>query len=243
MKKNLFEIKTEEVQRILSLHEERTKSQYLNIMEQVAAAPYIQYITSKENCLKDNRCVPPKTTFVPYNEKVAIAYGVKLNSQESPVNVKFYCKSPDYRFGISYPSGEMVVYNDLLKSTLLKTVCGHPKNTSAKPVVKPKTTVKSPEVTQPATSGLTADQQLERALLCGHSSWEEYKNSKWACAKQLDAVTISSKKQQNQQLANTKQQFTQKTVAGINNVQKTLGVQQTGQLTTKDIDALLAKLK
>ena len=243
MKKNLFEIKTEEVQRILSLHEERSKTQYLNLIEQVASAPYIEYVTSKQNCLTDGRCVPPKTTFVPYNEKVAIAYGVKLNNQESPVNVKFYCKSPDNRFGISFPAGEMVVYNDLLKSTLLKTVCGHPKNTSPKPVVKPKSTVSPSTLTQPATTGLTADQQLERALLCGHSSWEEYKNSKWACAKQLDAVTISAKKQQNQQLANTKQQFTQKTVAGINNVQKTLGVSPTGQLTTKDIDTLLAKLK
>ena len=34
MKKNLFEINSGEVQRILSLHESRTKSQYLNIMEQ-----------------------------------------------------------------------------------------------------------------------------------------------------------------------------------------------------------------
>ena len=34
MKKNLFEIDTEEVQRILSLHEERSKTQYLNIISE-----------------------------------------------------------------------------------------------------------------------------------------------------------------------------------------------------------------
>ena len=53
MKKNLFEIKTEEVQRILSLHEERTKSQYLNIMEQSKAA-----LGSKENPFTDKSLLP-----------------------------------------------------------------------------------------------------------------------------------------------------------------------------------------
>ena len=34
MKKNLFEIKSEEILRILSLHEESTKKQYLNVLNE-----------------------------------------------------------------------------------------------------------------------------------------------------------------------------------------------------------------
>jgi len=45
------------------------------------------------------------------------------------------------------------------------------------------------------------------------------------------------------QQVNRQQQFVQRTVTAINNVQKTLGVQQTGQLKNSDIDALLTKLK
>ena len=53
MKKNLFEIKSEEIQRILSLHESRTKSQYLNIMEQSSAAK-----GTYENPFNDEDLIP-----------------------------------------------------------------------------------------------------------------------------------------------------------------------------------------
>jgi len=141
--KKLFEVNNDEIKRILTLHESRTKSQYLDVIsEQVGTSPYIKYVTSKQNCFDGSRCVPAGTTFVPFNENVAIAYGVRLNNQESPVNVKFYCKSPDFRFGISFQAGESIVYNERLKSTLLQKVCGHPKNTSSKPTVEPKQVVK-----------------------------------------------------------------------------------------------------
>ena len=52
MKKNLFEIKTEEVQRILSLHEERSKTQYLNIISEQDSQKYT--VQSKEYFLTNN---------------------------------------------------------------------------------------------------------------------------------------------------------------------------------------------
>ena len=42
---------------------------------------------------------------------------------------------------------------------------------------------------------------------------------------------------------NRQKQFAQNTVAGINNIQTSLGVAPNGQLTTKDIDTLLTKLQ
>jgi hypothetical protein len=47
----------------------------------------------------------------------------------------------------------------------------------------------------------------------------------------------------NTQQVNRQQQFAQRTVTAINNVQKTLGVPQTGQLKNSDIEDLLNKLK
>jgi len=51
--------------------------------------------------------------------------------------------------------------------------------------------------------------------------------------------TVTPKTQQ----VNRQQQFVQRTVTAINNVQKTLGVNQTGQLKNSDIDSLLNKLQ
>lgn len=258
MKKNLFEISTDEVQRILSLHESRSKSHYLNIVEQSGPA---QYITSKRNCFDNSRCVPEKTKFVPLNKKVAIAYGVNLNKQESPVNIKFYCKANGGQFGISYKNGEMTVKNELLKNTLLKTVCGRDANMSndvksfnqtANDNIRKSNAekLKTVNVNQPAKkTTLTDEQKLDRALLCGHGSWEEYKNSKWACAKQLDAVNVGPKKVTNQTVTgvggqtNRQQQSTNNTINYTKQIQQSLGsTNATGKITDTDIDSILTKL-
>ena len=238
--KNLFDVNSDEIKRILTLHEERSKVQYLNIINEQSTS--LQYTTTKQNCFDGSRCVPAGTKFVSLKNKgrdVAIAYGVKLNKQESPVNVMFYCKSPDYRFTVAYKSGAATYYNDLLKTSLLSKVCSG--NQFGDPIAKTGT-YNTPKQ-QPSTTPLTDEQKLSKAQSCGHNSWDEYKNSKWACYKQLDTAKINKVKNKNVVKPNIQQQFTQNTIASVNNVQKSLGVTPTGQLTTKDIDSLLTKLQ
>ena len=70
MKKNLFEISSGEVQRILSLHESRTKSQYLteavtsfNLKEKIQ----IQSVGGDDNGEKNSLRLPMGTTFTVKN--------------------------------------------------------------------------------------------------------------------------------------------------------------------------------
>ena len=56
--------------------------------------------------------------------------------------------------------------------------------------------------------------------------------------------TDATNSQQSQtQQVNRQNQFVQRTITAINNVQKTLGVNPTGQLKNSDIDNLLTKLQ
>jgi len=66
--------------------------------------------------------------------------------------------------------------------------------------------------------------------------------------KTLPEVTITAPKKDTQQVktqqVNRQKQFTQNTVAAINNVQKALGVPQpNGQLKNSDIDNIISKLQ
>jgi hypothetical protein len=98
----------------------------------------------------------------------------------------------------------------------------------------------SSEPPSPSTTQLTDDQKLERALLCGYSSWDEYKTNDWACATQLDTVTIKPKKTQQ---VNRQKQFRTNTINYTKQIQQALGNQNaTGQLSSTDIDSILAKL-
>lgn len=229
MKKDLFKIDSDEVKRILSLHEGRSKNQYLGILSEQFKT--VKYVTSKQNCLSDGRCIPPGTTFVPLSENVAIAYGVILNKQERPVNVKFYCKSPDLRFGMMYQAGELTGYNDLLKSVLTQKVCGHPKNQPSNLVKKkPKITIDQSEMGTAKKKPLTDAEKLDRAKKCGHNTWEDYKNSKWACTPPQQVKTPGG-------------QTTSQTATVTKQIQTSLGTATpTGKITDAELDAILAKL-
>ena len=240
--KNLFDVNSDEIKRILTLHEERSKVQYLNIISEQSAP--LQYITTKQNCFDGSRCVPAGTKFVSLKDKgrdVAVAYGVKLNKQESPVNVMFYCKSPDNRFTVAYKTGGATYYNDLLKTSLLSKVCSG--NQFGDPTAKAGTYNTPRQKEQPSATPLTPEQKLSKAQSCGHDTWAEYQTSEWDCYKQLDAAKIKKVKNKDVVKPNIQQQFAQNTIASVNNIQKSLGVTPTGQLTTKDIDALLTKLQ
>lgn len=86
MKKNLFEIKTEEVQRILSLHEERSKNQYLTVINEqdnkssnvVLDADYI--LTQGNQLKKGDYYVLKGTKFEPTSDPSIIkAKNVNVN--------------------------------------------------------------------------------------------------------------------------------------------------------------------
>jgi hypothetical protein len=118
--KNIFEVDSTEIKRILSLHEESTKKQYLNVLNEQEQR---SFTTTQINCFTDERCVPAKTKFVNYKNRndIAIAYGVILNKQESPVNVVYYCRQKS--FDMQYAAGKMEGTNETLGNALREKVC------------------------------------------------------------------------------------------------------------------------
>lgn len=99
MKKNLFEIKTEEVQRILSLHEERSKNQYLTVInEQDNKSPNVvldaDYILIQGNQLsKGDGYLLQGTKFEPTSDPSII--------KATNVNVNLYDGTKWYRGGLT----------------------------------------------------------------------------------------------------------------------------------------------
>ena len=128
MKKKLFDIESDEVKRILSLHEERTKNQYLNIVSE-QTTPVANYTTTQWNKFDGGDFGLPKgTKFVATGDPLvvrspkAIAY-VNYNGNWSKQEkaVSFYCKQG--KFYIQGYEKEPLV-NATLASALVKNVCG-----------------------------------------------------------------------------------------------------------------------
>ena len=328
MKKNLFEIKTEEVQRILSLHEERTKSQYLNIMEQSKGT-----LGSKENPLQDKDLSKDVDVVVDEidgtvnleNLKMILATLKKYQNKFAvdPTDVtKVKLVPAMYRFRTLYfqDEGEKLIddinsigvytlgktaqtikdqiINLINASSKGKTILTNTKPTVAKTQfdIKLNHSFGNGAFKVPATSVakkfnndyvvITTPDKKQIWFNCSTKTYSnggayvpEDKNATGLSTNLLSATYLCNKPQvsgpppldattppptdtqtppvvdgtqtppvvdgtQTQPVnANKQQQFVQKTVAAINNVQKTMGNQQTGQFTTKDVDTLLTKLK
>ena len=134
MKKNLFEIKTEEVQRILSLHEERSKTQYLNIISE-QDNKNSSYVLDQDQVLQQSnalvRCdyyVLKGAKFEPTTDPSIIrAKGAKVNKYDSGKwnsdgthYISYYC-----RLGKFFVSGDnKEKFTNQTVANKLKPMCG-----------------------------------------------------------------------------------------------------------------------
>lgn len=221
---NKFDINSEEVKRILSLHEDATKNQYLNVIsEQQSISPlipgYVQptnqpkqenkvipttYTTKMNVTLDNGYIIPQGTTFNVTKKGILSAQvpgttgGVK-HFNEDRVNVNFYCQQGKYFFdkGVSRTGR----YDDGSLSKNLSKYCGF------------------------------EPQPKQRLKATGPSE----------LPKKEKPVVKQQKTQPN--IRQTQQQFVQQVTTNNKLIQTSLGVQQpTGQLTTADIDAIITKL-
>ena len=231
--KNIFEVDSNEIKRILSLHEESTKKQYLNVLnEQIFSSPndvvtkvvkdlktsaknnskpvqdpeaLSSYTTSQVNCISEGRCVPSKTKFVSFKNRndIAVAYNVKLNKQDSPVNVVYYCRQKS--FDMRFPKGKIVGTNETLGNVLREKVCN--------------------------ITGKT------RKLNNDNPSTQTKEND---YVKQLDTVNVIGKRKKSVK----PQVFATQNTELTKQIQTSLGnTTPTGQITDTELDQLLTQLK
>ena len=300
MKKNLFEIKSEEIQRILSLHESRTKSQYLTeaalTSVTLSADLTIDSVGGKDNPGGDDLKLFKGTTFT-------VQDAGNLVSQEVDYQIvgyitgyqkygggrgqiRFNCSTKRFKVKDKDMSFSMEKSFNLPLKQQFNSVCDYAStNPNPQSTTPAKTTPESFE-TQKANSlaalkkypclspenGLTfhnatnglhyyannefryrgAGVKQSKSIpkqadgnLSG-TGWEPF-----TCEtefKTLPEVTITAPKKDTQQVktqqVNRQKQFTQNTLAAINNVQKALGVTQpNGQLKNSDIDNIISKLQ
>ena len=144
--KNLFEIDSSEIKRILNLHEERTKTQYLDVVsEQTTDTSYKtpSYTTSTQLMFSSNYDIPytlPKDVsakFMATNDSnIVTAKNVKLTQNKNGTNVyetkniSFYCNQGKFYFS----GNKNPYYQEMLSPSLIKNVCGrlNTKSTRAK---------------------------------------------------------------------------------------------------------------
>lgn len=140
MKKNLFNIESDEIKRILSLHEERTKNQYLNIISEQSATPKsnefkVASFTNQTQLIfstyfgDEGYVVEPQTAKfeASTNSNIATAKNVPIRIRDNEgnyiskkVNISFYCNQGKYFF-----TGDKNPYTqNKLTPNLVKNVCG-----------------------------------------------------------------------------------------------------------------------
>lgn len=95
---------------------------------------------------------------------------------------------------------------------------------------KPKAPGAVPPPPSQQKTPLTDAQKLDKAKKCGHATWEDYKNSKWACTPPQQVKTPGG-------------QTTSQTATVTKQIQTSLGTATpTGKITDAELDAILAKL-
>ncbi len=140
MNKDLFKIDSDEVRRILSLHEERTKTQYLNIISEVSDKDTVPSLkTSKVNMLISglNTVAIDKGTVFKLmvdknNQKIARAVDVRLMSGSESrgwkpngekKNISYYCKTNVYYVGGNGDKYREFATNTPFTNRLKKELC------------------------------------------------------------------------------------------------------------------------
>ena len=149
MNKDLFKIESDEVRRILSLHEERTKTQYLNIINEdqefiVNKVKSPQFKTTKPHAFGTEGFIPAGTVFKPKDDKNVIATNVLLSQfaetnamdkspatvggnyyvskkQPKKITINFYCRNKEFNI-----VGKQQKYGSTksLENKIVTTLCG-----------------------------------------------------------------------------------------------------------------------
>lgn len=237
---NIFEISGDEIKRILSLHEESTKQQYLNVINEQSKDTYT---TTQDH--SSYMYIPKGTKFSKGGNGVLTTFTNGFRMYYN-CNGKFYIVKGDnqkqYDPGLTKELANFCLsQRSINKTQQTKTTPDQSKpqqTTTQKPVVKQ--TTKSPiqqksnqsKTQQPQ---LTDQQKLDKAKKCGYNSWDEYKNNNWVCKTQTT--------QQKPVTKQTTQQFAQQVTNYNKTIQTSLGSQKpTGQITDADLDNILAKL-
>ena len=246
MKKKLFDIESDEVKRILSLHEERTKNQYLNIINEeggnVSDPNYGK--SSASNVQPKQKITPPQSWTVSSasyslenakggtsNNELKFFKGTKfvqkINKQGKPylITQATTVQLPQTLTGkINGQATASVMYNCATGKFSLTNV----KN------------IKTPSVQFQDKSQRWYDE--ERYLTTQLTKVCQYKAPKQELTKQDDGKVTNVKVDGNKNTG-TQKQSTQDVTNLNTQIQTSLGVQTpTGQLTDTDIDAILAKL-
>lgn len=169
--KNNFIIDSDEKQRILSLHENSTKNQYLNLI--MEGPEGLNYKTDRIHTFIS--AVGGKKIQVDSEQLVTVDQTYKkLNIGKY---FKFSCKP-------KIVSGTPFHYTDMngkvdwgnegsaLTNVLKKRYCNGENLKSNEEILGKKNQQKTP---------LTPQQQLERAQKCGYKTWDEYKGAEFAC--------------------------------------------------------------
>lgn len=244
---NKFDINSEEVKRILSLHEDATKNQYLNVISEIGAGG-----EGDTNFFNPK----PTTNNTQNSQSKTIKYGggtytgpLKNNKPEGKGTLKY----PDG----TYYTGDFINGKFEGKGTMKwkdkSYYSGDYKNGKfeGKGTYKYKNgDIYSGYFSNGYIAGKGTYQNTLKVKFYG--DWEGGKfncNGKKVDRDYLDKLKTNTcnPQQQNQQgqpqVRQTQQQFVQQVTTNNKLIQTSLGVQQpTGQLTTADIDAIMTKL-
>lgn len=133
MNNNLFKIDSEEIKRILSLHETSTKQQYLNVLTEQQKKPSSYILDKDQSFMQTNQRIfgdyvaPKGTKFEPTsNPSVVMAKGVKVNKWDGSWkaagvhDISYYCRQ-----GKFYVSGDNEKFTNQVVSNYLKPLCGN----------------------------------------------------------------------------------------------------------------------
>jgi len=313
--KNLFEINSEEVRRILSLHESRTKSQYLT--EAVTSSfkltkvMKIASVGGDANTDKNDLQLPEGTTFTVKNIGNLISnvvtyvmtkgYGSNVVADTGTGQIRYNCQTQRFKIMDKNMSFQSSYYGDDDNKirTNIHNVCGYSDSETYRAADAAKIVGANTKVNAAAsfetikanclaalknypclnvTNGLqylytpnglhfyqnanfryrgNGTKQSTSIPMRSDGNVQDKEWVKFDCATEFPGTAATTNptvganatttnatntQQVNRQQVNG-QQFAQRTVTAINNVQKTLGVNQTGQLKNSDIDSLLDKLK
>jgi len=258
--KNLFEIDSDEIKRILSLHEESTKKQYLNVIN--------EEIPTQATILPINNA-KPKVTTKQFNEPRSFSLNINCNLESvftagyelrlfksAVFNISkenlLYSKTNLQKFSTwsgnerGKPYLGIVLYDCKSGKFSIKGSKTEEKyylpsgydtfKSDLSSLCKTSITKTETPKKENGKSSLTDTQKEARAKKCGYNTWGEYKTGKngkpWYCPNlnKIDSSQVTT--------------FTPQQMVDITKeVQTLMGIQTpTGQFTDTDIDSLITKL-
>jgi hypothetical protein len=156
--RNLFEVDSNEIKRILSLHEESTKKQYLNVLSEQMTLNQPVVLTNQTTPGVNDITLPKDTAFKKSTIKdILITDKIQYKMFAIPAAVEYNCVTGKFKV-----QGANELYNsENLETKYLKPYCEKVKQTNA--------------------ATLTPEQQLQKAKKCGFKDWDSYKKSGWKC--------------------------------------------------------------